>query len=509
MTIPREIGYTWIIESARLGFELLTMRKFNLILATFLAFLLINEVSIRPQRGNFKEWLTTDSSVASARRSSGGSSRGGSFSRPSRSTPSRSSGSSSPSRSSGSSSSPSRSSGSSSNPSRSNSSSGSSSGSSTRDSASPSSTSGSTTSSPTSYPARGQTGGRARGGSFNQPTVAPAPVTPNNTHNSPSTSTPVTPSTGTSTGGTYYVPVVPHSRPSSVEIEIENNTIVVPPSQPAPQPYLAPVPNNSVSPETSSQTPPANVAPNAATTATSSGSASQGFPWGWVLFFLVIGGGVAIAIALRSNLAWYLLAKKNSTQGTAKELENDVVTVTKLQIALLANARDLQSQLQDLSYNADLETPEGRVEFLQEAALSLLRHPEYWSHAFSSSQTVKSREQAGQVFEQLSIAERSKFSAETFSNVQGQVRERSNIAKSDDNDPAAYIVVTLLIGTEDDRPLFGSIHSTEELQQALQRVAAMTQDYLLVVELLWTPQEATDSLSYDQLLTGYADLVQL
>jgi uncharacterized membrane protein len=70
-------------------------------------------------------------------------------------------------------------------------------------------------------------------------------------------------------------------------------------------------------------------------------------------------------------------------------------------------------------------------------------------------------------------------------------------------------VVTLLIGTEDDRPLFGSIHSTEELQQALQRVAAITQDYLLVVELLWTPQKDTDVLSYDQLLTGYADMVQL
>jgi uncharacterized membrane protein len=236
-------------------------------------------------------------------------------------------------------------------------------------------------------------------------------------------------------------------------------------------------------------------------TVASSNASSGGFPWGWVLFFLVMGGGVAIA--------WYLLAKKNSPSGAANELDNDVVTVSKLQIALLANARDLQSYLTDLSYNADLETPEGRVEFLQEAALSLLRHPEYWSHAFSSSQTVKSREQAGQVFEQLSITERSKFIAETFSNVQGQVRERSPIAVDADNDPAAYIVVTLLIGTEDDRPLFGSIHSTEELQQALQRVAAITQDYLLVVELLWTPQEATDSLSYDRLLTGYADMVQL
>lgn len=363
--------------------------------------------------------------------------------------------------------------------------------------------------------------------------MTPAPVTPNNTNNNSSTSNPVSPSTGTSTGRTY-VPVVPHSGYGhnsghrSLELEIENNTIIVPPSQPAPQPYIAPVPvpiysdnpENSIqnsevapgpvtSPNSTLQPVPVNAAPNAApntapnsTTVASSNSAqSKGFPWGWVLLFLAIGGGGAIA--------WYVLVSKNSTAGTAKELENDVVTVTKLQVALLANARDLQSDLTELSDTADFDTPEGRVEFLQEAALALLRKPEYWSHVLSSSETVKSREQAGQVFEQLSIAERSKFSAETFSNVQGQVREREGISGGDDDEPAAYIVVTLLIGTEDDRPLFDPIHSTEELQQALQRVAAITTDYLLVVELLWTPQQDTDSLSYDQLLTGYVDMVQL
>ena len=320
---------------------------------------------------------------------------------------------------------------------------------------------------------------------------------------------------------------MPHSGygHSSFESEIENNRIIVPP-QPAPRTYIVPVPvpgpnysDNNPAVNTQSVTSPSstlepvpntepniepytepNAVTNSTTVASSNTSDSNGFPWGWVLFFLAIGGGVAIA--------WYLLGQK-STAGTANELDNDVVTVTKLQLALLANARDVQSYLTDLSYNADLETPEGRVEFLQEVALTLLRKPEYWSHVLSSSQTVKSREEAGQVFEQLSIAERSKFSAETFSNVEGQIRERQDMNDDDDNDPAAYIVVTLLIGTEDDNPLFGSIHSTEELEQALQRVAAISTDYLLVVELLWTPQQETDSLSYDQLLTGYTEMLQL
>jgi uncharacterized membrane protein len=70
-------------------------------------------------------------------------------------------------------------------------------------------------------------------------------------------------------------------------------------------------------------------------------------------------------------------------------------------------------------------------------------------------------------------------------------------------------VVTLLVGTAHDRPLFTEIRTVEALQTALQNLAAIPSEYLLVFELIWTPQDETDSLTYDELLTQYTDMVQI
>jgi uncharacterized membrane protein len=208
-------------------------------------------------------------------------------------------------------------------------------------------------------------------------------------------------------------------------------------------------------------------------------------------------------------IAWFLLSRKNSQRHTSQELTNNIVTVSKLQVALLANAPNLQSNLSELTRNADTETPEGLLEFLQASALEVIRKDSYWTHVAASSQTVKTREEAARIFEEISIAERSNFSAETLSNVNGRVRERQADAPEPDEEPGSYIVVTFLIGTEDDNPLFGEIHDPEELKQALQRVAGVTAEYLLIFELLWTPQTESDSLSYDEMLLDYANMIQI
>jgi uncharacterized membrane protein len=227
---------------------------------------------------------------------------------------------------------------------------------------------------------------------------------------------------------------------------------------------------------------------------------SNGF-WKFLFFLLVVGGGLF--------LVWYLLSKRGGRSSVSSSaLSNDTVTVTKLQIALLAEARDLQLQLTDLSIQADLDTPEGLSEFLQETAIALLRKPEYWSYVQSSSQTVKSRDEATRMFEQLSISERRKYGVETLSRTNGRVRERS-ISVDPDRKPAEYIVVTLLVGSEDDRSLFDPIYSAGDLKQALEKLAAIPPNYLTVFELLWSPQSSTDSLGYDQLLTEYAELMPL
>ncbi|MCT7948589.1 DUF1517 domain-containing protein [Ancylothrix sp. C2] len=444
------------------------MFKLKFLSAAVVCFLVLGDIGFFAPRNGGK-WLQL--SVAEAR-SGGGRSRGGSFSRPSSNRPS-----SSPSRSSGSSSgySPSRPAGSSYNP--------------PRDSA------------PSAPPrSSGNTGGRARGGDWDRrPTVTPVPV-------------PNYPSRG---GG--YSPNYPPSQPYPYNPPRYpsggGTTVIVPVPVPQPQPRYYPYPAQP--PYYPSQPVPAQTPyyPSGGSVAQpvppsypaggdyrSGRSSNNGGLWSFLLFLLICGGILLIA--------WMILSKKNR-HSPQSELDNDIVTVTKLQVALLAEARHIQAELSDLAVNSDLETAEGLTQFLQESALALLRSPEYWSHVLCTSQTVKSREEAQQVFEQFSIKERSNFSAETLSNVGGYVQRRSPAPVDGDEGPAAYIVVTFLVGTADDKPLFDKIYSAEHLRAVLTRLAGITSDYLFVFELLWSPQEATDTLTYDELLTEYADMIQI
>lgn len=191
------------------------------------------------------------------------------------------------------------------------------------------------------------------------------------------------------------------------------------------------------------------------------------------------------------------------------ELENDIVTVNKLQVGLLSSADSVQSELSQLTLEADTETTQGLKKLLEDAVVALLRNIESWTHVFGSSETISNREAAETVFNRLSIQERSKFSAETLTNIDGKIRQRELIKPEKNQEDAAYIVVTFLIGTADDHPLFASIDAAAEMQEILKQVAAMPLDYLMVFELLWSPQVETDTLTQEELATEYGELVEI
>lgn len=225
---------------------------------------------------------------------------------------------------------------------------------------------------------------------------------------------------------------------------------------------------------------------------------------------LLLMGGVGFALLLA-----YLAAKAKSGDrsgfGAASvggELDNNTVTVSKIQVALLAQARTIQTDLTRFSLEVDTDTPAGLYQLMQESILALLRSPENWSHVLASSETVKSREAAEALFNQISVVERSKFSVETLSNVGGKVYQR-DFKPDPEEDPASYIVVTLVVGTAHDRTLFGKIQTESALKESLQKLAAIPADYLMVFELLWSPQDAQDSLTYEELLTEYTDMAQI
>lgn len=211
---------------------------------------------------------------------------------------------------------------------------------------------------------------------------------------------------------------------------------------------------------------------------------------------------VAVAAGL---LIWYLLKTKEKKGG---ELENDTVTVTKVQVGLLAEGREIQPQLAEIVQAADTETIAGLYVELQEAVLALLRMPENWSYVQASSKTVKTREAAEQEFNRLSIVERSKYTTETLTNAGGKLVQK-DFELDPDKDPASYIVMTLIVGTADDRPLFTEIRTTEALKDVLYQLSSINPDYLMRFELQWTPQVEGDSLTYDEMLLEYTEMLQI
>lgn len=250
-----------------------------------------------------------------------------------------------------------------------------------------------------------------------------------------------------------------------------------------------------------------------------------GFGFPFLFPFFGIGGGfgglftILIFIALANFLVQTFRRVGSSDVEGVEYNSNPSVSVTRLQVGLLANARDLQPELNRIAETADTNTPEGRVEILQEATLALLRHPEYWVYAGGNSKLARLAS-AESEFNRLALAERSKFTEETLSNVNNQLKAASsykalapeNMGDRPDNPtdlitsgPGEYIVVTLLAATLGNLQL-PPINNADDLRQALRIIGAISGDRLLAIEVLWTPQAEGDTLTSDDLLAEYADL---
>jgi uncharacterized membrane protein len=238
------------------------------------------------------------------------------------------------------------------------------------------------------------------------------------------------------------------------------------------------------------------------------GQPTGGVDMGFIFVLLVLGFIILPIIINYLKLGSNGTATPTTNSTPINELQNSIVTVTRLQVGLLAQARALQGELDKLALAADTSTAEGLSKMLQETVLTLLRYPDYWVYARGSSETLPSREAGSQRFEQLSLEERSKFSEETLVNVNGQIQQRES-AIAESTDIPSYIVVTLIIGTAHDAPFFRTISSVEEVKAALQKLGSLPPGYLLVYELVWTPQVTTDTLSENDLMANYAELVRL
>jgi uncharacterized membrane protein len=258
------------------------------------------------------------------------------------------------------------------------------------------------------------------------------------------------------------------------------------------------------------QSPPArsNIPPTTAQVMNQNTDSSGGGGLTWLLLpAAAVAGGVGLIVYNNHQRKNARGKMTPAAAGSAAEIDNDILTISEVQVALLANC-PIQQQLTEIVQTMEVETPEQLKAQLQAVVLLLLRLPEYWSHAKVESQTFPDRTQAESYFEQWSMRERSKLSEETLTRDSFGLRQRS-VTLDATEDPAAYVVVTLLLGTTHDRPLFDQVHSSESLKAILEQIATITTPELLTFELIWSPQDAADSLTRDELTMEYGDLVMV
>ncbi|PSB56654.1 DUF1517 domain-containing protein [Chamaesiphon polymorphus] len=242
-----------------------------------------------------------------------------------------------------------------------------------------------------------------------------------------------------------------------------------------------------------------------------------GFSPFFYLPFLGGGGGSLLSLFVMIAVGGFLLNTFRRVAG-GDNFEGDVynpqVSIAQIQVGLLAEARNVQSKLDQLAETVNADTASGRMYLLQETSLELLRHPEYWTYGKTGVQQAK-LDRAEAVFNQLSLNERGKFTTETLSNVNNQLRQAQTnaalnstgelVTVEQEQERAEYIIVTLLVAAT--RPLqLPKINGQDDLRQALQTLGSLDGSAIVAVEAIWTPQANGDALTTDDILAHYPDL---
>ena len=246
------------------------------------------------------------------------------------------------------------------------------------------------------------------------------------------------------------------------------------------------------------------------------GYGGGGFGFPFLLPFFGFGGGGIFSIIIFIAIANFLVRsfRNAGVSGDVGYTSSSKVSVAQVQVGLLANARELQPELNRLALTADTSSASGRATVVQEATLALLRHPEYWVYGATESQKTDI-DSAEAKFNQLALTERSKFSEETLSNVDSVINSAEQKAlggnseagaiQLQEGDTGEYIIATIIVGATGNVNL-PEINDSDTLRNSLQQIGSIGSDRLLAVEILWTPQAEGDTLSSDDILAYYPNL---
>mmetsp|Transcript_125872 Transcript_125872/g.187869 ORF Transcript_125872/g.187869 Transcript_125872/m.187869 type:complete len:431 (-) Transcript_125872:192-1484(-) len=191
-------------------------------------------------------------------------------------------------------------------------------------------------------------------------------------------------------------------------------------------------------------------------------------------------------------------------------------SVVQLSVALEVPNRDdpnsMLSVLNRLSQTASTDSRVGIQNLTSQVAIELLRRKSSIVSASSAYKHFGDRAKAGRDYESRSIRERSKFERESISKYGGvdysTGSPRLGGSGSGVSDKATMAVVTLVMAIDGDSTKVPNINSITNVEDALRMIAANSKvdDCLQSVEILWTPEERTETLSVRDVIADYPEL---
>jgi uncharacterized membrane protein len=232
-----------------------------------------------------------------------------------------------------------------------------------------------------------------------------------------------------------------------------------------------------------------------------------------LLPFLVLGG-----LALAVSNAVSSIGRNGGPIDMFQDRQSQSVlgsgtSVVKMSVALDVSNRDdpnsILAVLERLANTANTDSRVGIQNLSSQIALELLRRKSSIISASTEYQHFNNREKAQREFNALSIKERGKFEQETISKFGGvDYSTGRSESSSGFNDKATMAVVTLVLAIDGDSTKVPAIRSLRDVEDALRKIAAdvKVSDCLQGAEILWTPEDRSETLTMRDVVADYPEL---
>lgn len=221
---------------------------------------------------------------------------------------------------------------------------------------------------------------------------------------------------------------------------------------------------------------------------------------------LVFFGGLALAISTalqKQTVDWSLPPSALDLDGTTSALGSGTSYV-KISVAVDVPNRDdpssILSVLNRLGQTASTDNQKGIQNLTSQVALEVLRRKSSIVSASTEYRHFRSRSQALREFNNQATKERSKFERENTRLFDHEQQERGS--------KATMAVVTLILSIDGDSTKVPRIGSLQDVEESLRNIASDSKmdDCLQSVEILWTPEERSETLLLKDVIADYPTL---